>query len=209
MSQRQHDALEQLMTGDEWQAVDLAATTLRAMVNADWVQEADGPGGMVYRITRRGRDAYALFAPPTAPYRKDGLCPRCGDRPRGEHGYCKECARKKGCENYARNGQRRRREAVGRLCATCGKRPVRVTASGYAKSYCLDCDRRRNREQKRRSTADLLARVNAGEHVACTTCGAPVYATDKWITCYCKDCYNTRQLRAKARRAWRKAVRRA
>jgi len=196
------------MTGDEWQALDLHRNTVSTLLRYDWVQEAPGPGGMAYRITKRGRDAHALFASPVGNRRWDGMCPMCGERPKhNSWGYCQPCAQSRNKRNYLQNGEAWRRAGAGKLCPECGKRPRHVTGSGSVRPYCTECARRRNKLERQRRVANLLARVQAGEYVPCCRCDQPVYHSANSVYDYCYDHYREYQRQSRVRRHWRKAVR--
>lgn len=147
-------------------------------------------------ITRRGQKALATYKQPPL-VRLDGICPRCGERPKAPGlAFCAECRR-----TYAREYQ----PDGEKPCPRCGERPRHVTASGRLTVYCAECQRAMMRESIRRR----WERVMAGEQILCARCGKrPVYVTASGSAyAYCKNCYKQVQIESHARRAWAKTMR--
>jgi hypothetical protein len=142
------------------------------------------PDEHVYRMTGLGLDAYNLFKVPRL-YRKDGLCPRCGKRPRQDYGhrlgnYCVECAAEVRHKHYKAKATLR---DPNKPCARCGATPRHVTPAAVS-SYCIDCYRERVREKQQHRRERLSA------DAPCVRCGAtPRYVSGRRITPYCHDCF--------------------
>lgn len=168
--------------------------TLRALIEHDLIFESPGLDGVRYKITGRGVKTLAAYERPTR--RSDGLCPRCGERPRrirkrgkhkGEPGpYCVECERR----IYHRN------HALGLLhlnpetpCSRCKKRPRHVYPSGKMITYCYHCRSVLRKRERRRKMKRKLARIAAGELIKCLKCDQPVYHTDRTVYDYCHTHY--------------------
>lgn len=100
---------------------DVHAKTRNSLLRNDWIVISDWPdGGRRYRLTKRGEQALAVCSRPRRSYRRDGFCPRCGQRPtytspgRSLFGYCLPCHRQIQRERYSalpRVRQQRRRAA--------------------------------------------------------------------------------------------------
>lgn len=173
--------------------VDLSGVhkrTINALVRFDWIFESPGLDGVRYKITLRGEKALKVYERPT--YRYDGLCPRCGLRPKKNWssgktcGYCDECLRKRDKRQYALKGHQFRPDSV---CPMCKERPRLTYRNGKQHTYCAEC-RHARRAQERRRQHDLnLERIARGEVLLCRRCKAqPRYHTNKYVYDLCPDC---------------------
>jgi hypothetical protein len=177
--------------------------TIRALIERDWIFESPGLDGVRYKITLNGSKALAAYS--TSPYRSDGICPRCGLRPRhmAANGtlqpYCIECKRQQGNRAYALKGNRLKPDG---LCASCKEKPRHVYPSGYVIPYCKECRREMRKAEKRRRQARLLARIRAGEFVPCLRCKkACRHIAGSTVYDYCYDCYRHQQNSCAKKRA--------
>ena len=200
--------------GNPWVDLDdVFHTTRSALCRKDWAVESPGLDGVRYKVTGRGRKAYAVFSTPTEMRRWDGICPRCGLRPKAvtanghKLGYCEACASEAKKRNYQLRGDGWHHDAE-RLCPDCGLRPVHVTANGHVHPYCRECKNRRSRQEHRLRNERKRQRIQAGEHIGCVTCGAPVYYSENWVYDYCQEHYRQMQQKSRRRTSWRKVVQR-
>lgn len=202
MSELMQTILQQLRTAKQQACpfvclAHIHARTLRAMERHDWMVRADkGAGKGCYTITGRGLAALAVYETPSK-YRCDGLCPDCGVNPKHvsasgkQFGYCTECYRVRSNEKYREKGHQYRADA---LCPDCGERPRMVCSTGFVKPYCQECVKRRMKEERARKYARKLARIQAGEFIACSCCKTrPVYVSGSAVYDYCYACYRQKQ----------------
>jgi hypothetical protein len=154
-------------------------------------------GEREYKITQRGRDMLEVFAPRK---RYDGICPQCGERPRGDAAYCPDCARELNNEAARRHRERRETVHTDKPCAICNRRPRAVSSYGIQQSVCSECATRRNREYRARRQAERRARVEAGEVLICTRCGKrPVTVSDRHVGEVCSVCGSKSASRSRRR----------
>lgn len=77
-----------------WPSVFLTANphTINLMLERGWIRKSVGIDGTRYLITWRGEDILRRASRPRRRRRTDGICPKCGKRPR-ETGkvYCRPC----------------------------------------------------------------------------------------------------------------------
>lgn len=182
-----------------WVDLDgLRGTTITALIQRDWIVQSKGLDGIRYRITYRGLKEMKIYELPVKEYRYDGICPECGQRPRGKWGYCQQCSREQGRREYALFGRRRSDDAI---CPQCRERPLHRCSTGRIKAYCTECLRVKRREYKRRKYDRLLARIKAGEHLPCPKCGEPRHYTKNVVYDLCTGCYYEYQRQYRQRRA--------
>ncbi len=161
--------------------------TLHHLIDRDWIVEDAG----YYGITGRGLKALALYEPRRN--RSDGVCPRCGQRPRHvrssgmSDAYCLECLRARGRK---RTAEHRNQGDPDRMCSRCHEKPRHRYSGGHVSTYCADCERERSNAKSRRAKANLLNDIRAGAPVPlCQHCKQKprrVFANS--ISNYCADC---------------------
>lgn len=167
------------------------------------------PDEHVYRMTGLGLDAYNLFKVPRL-YRKDGLCPRCGKRPRQDYGhrlgnYCVECAAVVRHNHYKAKATLR---DPNKPCARCGATPRHVTPAAVS-SYCIDCYREQARIERVRREQRIRDRAAAGRVTTCSRpgCDKPVRISAHSISAYCAEHSNAKRMDCHYRRMARKYAR--
>jgi hypothetical protein len=193
MTSRMMAVLKELRTAQDSDTpfvmiVGVHKRTLNSLIARDWIVADPGLDGWRYRITGRGLKALAVYEPVVK--RTDGLCPRCGKRPRRLRKtgvlapYCKQCERRMVRRKYALGIGRLRPEGT---CARCHKRPRFVTSTGRVYCYCRHCKNLIRRHEHRRQRKQLLARILAGEHIACIKegCDAPRHVFNNTVSDYC------------------------
>lgn len=163
--------------------------TVKALTERGYITpRSAAPDEHVYRMTGLGLDAYTLFKIPRL-YRNDGLCPRCGKRPRQQYenrvaNYCVECAIEARRVHYKRKAPLR---DPNRPCARCGATPRHIMRSAVS-SYCIDCYREKAR--KSRETREQRIRENAaqGNPTLCSVpgCNQPVRISAHSVSTYCQ-----------------------
>lgn len=188
---------------------DTHPKTLRALEDRDWIVATKLPdGGAVYALTGRGEKALRVYSAPGK--RLDGLCPTCGERPRGQYAsgrrkaYCDECTRISGHKQFTLKGNQLKAETP---CSRCHKRARLAFPSGKRSTYCAHCRKVLRRREKRRMHKRKLALIAAGTPPICLKCDQPVMHTDKVVYDYCREHYYAYQ-RAYQRaymRRWRQA----
>ena len=176
--------------------------TIRALMERDWIVRSEGLDGTRYKITGRGVKALMTYETPNN--RRDGICPRCCERPRHttrngrRDAYCLECSR----------GISARKAALGiakvnadRLCSRCHKRPLHQYPNGKYSTYCKHCGtvtrRMNHRKQKRRE----FKAVKAGGPVSlCKICRErPCRVYPNCMSDQCAECLKAAQARHRAR----------
>lgn len=181
--------------------------TIAALLVRDWIIEVEGPEGRLYKITGRGRKALKATTKRT---RRDGICPRCGERPRytskggRRQPYCRSCMRVVGHEyrqtlNRAELGQR--------PCAKCHERPRHLYPNGTWAHRCEECLRESRRGIDKRNRERKVAAIRAGAPVPiCITpgCNNPRHVTDHDVKRYCVDCWRLWRQKRMARRIQRR-----
>lgn len=161
-----------------------------------------------YRMTALGLEAYALFRPARM-YRTDGMCPKCGERPRLDYngrstGYCRECLYAIKRDSRLHGNSR----SASDPCVKCGATPRHVS-SGKVTSYCEACFKAQNRKNRQSRQARLLAQIAAGDVPTCSEpdCDQPVRHTAKHVSNYCvehdREC-NRRSYRTRRDDRWRR-----
>lgn len=185
-------------------------TTIKGLVERDWIFASVGLDGVRYCITGRGEDA--LHAYKEAINRRDGICPKCGERPRHVRrsgkvdAFCLECLH---------DLSRRRREVLKnhmgnleRPCSRCHKRPRHRYAGGEYSTYCRHCERVNRRCNQRKQRRRTLKAVQAGGPVPlCKKCkAAPCRVYPNSISNYCLACKSMVQRRQKLARTLRRAM---
>lgn len=180
-------ASENSATAYRYPFVDMRGTNYQSLLslqNRDMIV-AHSAGSSAYALTKRGQMAYELFAEPRGRY--DGICPRCGLRPRGHRkngsllAYCKECNAEYALANYH---LRRRYYKPNKPCSRCGKHPRRVSRGGIMYPLCDKCLREKHRKQRERR----LAKAKAGETFYCQRpgCNEPVKVVPSTVHQYCE-----------------------
>lgn len=162
---------------------DVHPHTIRSLLSKDWIFASEGHDGTRYGITSRGEKAFKVYEHPTR--RSDGLCPRCGTRPKHTtasgrtSGYCLECDRRRGKRMRALNMPRFKSD----ICPNCGIRERKCSKTGKVKTYCAKCTREIYHQH-------LLERIHSGEVILCRRCkNAPRHYTDKRVYDYCYPCW--------------------
>lgn len=141
-----------------------------------------------FRMTALGLEAYALFRPPRM-YRTDGMCPKCGERPRLDYngrstGYCRECLYEIKRDSRLHGNSR----SASDPCVKCGATPRHISA-GKVTSYCLPCFKAQNRKNRQARQQRLLEQIAAGNVPTCAVpdCDQPVRHTAKHVSAYCLE----------------------
>lgn len=177
--------------------------TLTYLFDHEWIFPADRDGVIHYTITARGLRALALVEQPAN--RRDGICPRCNQRPRHvrssgqKDAYCIDCLRLRGTERRERgdiDGD------INRPCSRCKKRPRHQYAGGHYSTYCAHCDRVRNRRRMKRERRKLIANIRAGMPVPlCKVCKKhPRRVYENSVASYCSECLPILARRSKLQR---------
>lgn len=181
--------------------------TLKGLMERDWIFESRGIDGDVkYKITGRGLDALELYEPNRQ--RRDGICPRCGIRPRHvahtgrRMAFCVECERARGRRkrvNGKANGD------ITRPCSRCKKRPRLQYPGGHYSSYCHHCAVVMHRRSNRINQQRLLKQVRCGGSVPlCQHCKKnPRHVSANHVCKYCLECQNETLRKTKLRRVLR------
>lgn len=170
------------------------ARTIRALceLSRGWVFASPGLDGVRYTITGAGEKALKVYTPTVK--RGDGICPRCGERPRRvrKQGanigtpapYCAACENRMARRKYRLGVDRL---LPDRLCSRCRKRPRYVASTGRVYTYCRHCKNVLHRRRHRRERKFLLKRALAGEHIPCRreNCDEPRYVSGKTVQDYC------------------------
>ncbi len=171
---------------DEWKALPhVSRRALTALWKRDLVDRSFITGEATYKLSYRGRELLKQVNRPT--YRRDGLCPHCGERPVAytttgkRRGYCQECLRAKQPKTNNYNPH---------TPCPCGN-PRHVTASGRVYQYCQRC----LSELDQVVRANRLARATASaEPRLCSHCGQrPCHITAKHAYLWCHDCIKARR----------------
>ena len=172
--------------GGAWCNLDhVHHNTLQSLLRRDWIQRSPRPDGSGddYKITTRGRKAAKeCRAHTTRDYRRDGICSRCGERPRSRKngGYCKPCnqevtqARRSAHPKYHTRHE-------GKTCTKCKKRPIRHH------KLCNACNYQRGKAQKMRQAAEIEAGIRPAP--ICPTCNErPRGISNGILLGYCYEC---------------------
>lgn len=176
--------------------------TVTALEERDWIYAGDFTAP-VYAITLRGEKA--LKACEGIINRRDGLCPKCGERPRpitsgGKlAAYCHVCESQRAKEKAARGAAK---IDPSRGCSRCGNHPLHRYSTGRYSTYCTACEQARSRAKSQRSTARRRALAQSGGYIKlCPRCNQkPVVVTANAIASYCVDCRRLLHRRWKLRR---------
>lgn len=172
--------------GYPWVELKLRPKWQQIFLNEDWLAVSIDKytGATAYKITLRGKQLLDVFVHKR---RNDGLCPRCGLRPRKRYacgevkGYCGQCF-----------NEIRRNRRTDAPCVSCGKRPRALTKTGLQIEYCYECNREKYTEWRKKDNARRRARIEAGEVIMCPRCKErPVQVTARRVYAYCYECKNT------------------
>lgn len=180
--------------------------TIKTMIERDWIFESPGVDGVRYKITHRGLKALQAYA--CKPYRKDGICPRCGQKPRHVRSsgdldsYCIDCLRVIG----------RRKQALGKFgdpnrpCSRCGKRPRHRFPGGKLSTYCQHCGKVVRRKNNRKAERRLFKAISHGAPVPpCQICKQrPRRVFANCVAKYCTECGRDVVRKSKLRASLRK-----
>lgn len=152
-----------------------------------------------YALTPQGEAIYQAFC--TGYKRRDGICPRCGERPRTPgNEYCREC------ENERAKAFRVVKPG---LCA-CGQ-PRQQSKNGRYYDECADCLRRKNRERYQAQHAARVAAQAAGRPITCAMpgCDNPCYISPSGRSSKttCASCANAISRRSNRNRLIRRLQR--
>lgn len=165
--------------------------TIRSLVERDWIIVSCGLDGTRYKITSRG--AKALRAYEKKWQRRDGICPRCCERPRHTRSsgkrdsYCLECLRA--------IGKRKRDLGIqyinpDRLCSRCHKRPLHQYPGGKFSTYCKHCEKVNRRKNARKQRRRLYEEIQNGAPVPmCKLCKVrPCRVSANTVSEVCIEC---------------------
>lgn len=191
VTEPQISTLEYLISQDDeyggtWCNLDnVWPITLKSLLRRDWVQRSPRPNGTGYdyKITLRGRTAATeCRAHKTQDYRYDGICSKCGERPkaRAHAGYCHVCQKEANRELREKNPKYHMRHK-GKLCKNCRKR--RITHH----KLCNQCHYEHQKAMKQRHARE----IEAGKRDApiCPTCKERPRAIRSGILIgYCVEC---------------------
>lgn len=174
--------------------------TVEGLLERGWIFQSPGLDGVRYRITGLGEEALRLYE--RRINRRDGICPRCGVRPRHVRasgvraGFCLECDRAR-CRGKQRN-------KAGTPCPRCGGQRYQYPGGDYS-AYCEDCARETRRVNGRKEERALLERIRAGESVPmCKSCKAkPRRVFVNSVSSYCAECLPVMTKRSKLKRVLR------
>lgn len=179
--------------------------TLNALVERDWIFSSDGMDGTRYKITGRGLKALDAYETPAQ--RRDGICARCGERPRhvtsgGRRiSYCMECERER---SRKRNNASRKQPGI---CKRCKSAPKQQYSSGNYADLCIACERARGREKNRRARQQQVRAIQQGGPVPlCVKCKtAPVRVFANSVSRWCAACGRVEIRRYKLRAMLRRS----
>lgn len=176
---------------DPAQDRELDERTLFTLAERDWIVEGDVTESY-YRITKRGLNILAKCD--EVVQRRDGMCPKCGDRPRHVNGsgrqeaYCYECGRAHDNEKQTRL----RRIPPTKPCRRCKSAPRhQYQPSGLWSNFCTDCDRLLRKQRKHTGAKELRERIRRGEKPVptCPACNErPVVLCENSVAHYCAVC---------------------
>lgn len=162
---RLRTALEQdrpFLLLDPQAEADLDERTLNTLEDRDWIVAGDRYQPY-YRITKRGLNILAKCDVQVR--RRDGICFKCGERPRHVNGkgktenYCYECERARCNEKQARL----RRIPPTKPCRHCKIAPRhQYQPSGAWSNFCADCDRMLRKRRKHTSSRELRELIRQG-----------------------------------------------
>lgn len=182
---------------------DFDERTLNTLEDRDWIVAGD-KHQPYYRITKRGLNILAKCDVPVL--RRDGICIRCGERPRHVNGsgktesYCYECERARCNEKEARL----RRIPPKKPCRHCKAAPRhQYQPSGTWSDFCADCDRMLRGRRKHRSQSEYREQIRQGLRPVpvCASCKAkPVVLCENSVAHYCADCRPVMTRRWKVKR---------
>jgi len=165
--------------------------TILTLMERDWIVSGDKENRH-YRITRRG--LAVLVECDKQVQRRDGICFKCGVRPRHVNGngktenYCYTCERER-C-----NAKQRalRRKPPTKPCNHCKSAPRhQYQPSDTWSKFCYDCDRMLRKERKRPSAKEQRERIRLGLKPVpiCGKCKArPVVLCENSVAHYCSTC---------------------
>ena len=141
---------------------ELDERTLETLEDRDWIVSGDRTHPY-YRITKRGLNILAKCD--VQVQRRDGICFRCGERPRyvnskgKTENYCYECERKRSNEKQARL----RRIKPTKPCRRCKAAPRhQYLPSGLWSDFCTDCDRLLRKQRKHTTSRELRELIRQG-----------------------------------------------
>lgn len=178
-----------------WLALDkVHGKTIKTLLSHGWITDNAGADGVRYRITLNGRRALRLYQLPKESRRRDGICPRCGERSKRMRRsgklapYCTICERASSARKYALKINNSRKD---RLCSRCKKRRVLTRPSGRTLSYCRQCSNLLKRRGKKRWNAQKMKRIQSGEVLLCTRpgCTRPRHVTTNTVNDLCLEHY--------------------
>lgn len=206
VTHRQMNILASLIEQDDayggtWCNLDkVHGRTLNTLQKRDWVQRSPRPMSSAYdyKITNRGRKAYQAYCEyEPAPRRNDGICPRCGERPRDARiGYCIPCRREWDREWSSKRTDYHRRN-TGKLCYRCGQHPISTN------TVCNVC----HAQDMVKRRARLADEIHKGQREVpmCPRCNErPRYLGETYILPYCKPCQYEKDVAHYHRRKARK-----
>ena len=176
---------------DPAQDRQLDERTLFTLAERDWIVEGDVTESY-YRITKRGLNILAKCD--VQVQRRDGICPKCGERPKriDDNGrqlaYCDECER----ERTRLKTLRQRKQTPTEPCAHCYERPRhQYQPSGTWSRYCSVCDPLLRKGRKHTTAKERRERIRRGEMPipVCAECkDRPVVLYENSVSHYCAVC---------------------
>lgn len=141
---------------------DLDERTLNTLEDRDWIVAGD-QHQPYYRITKRGLNILAKCD--VQVQRRDGICFKCGERPRHVNGkgktenYCYECERDRQNKKQALA----RRQPPTKPCAYCHEKPRhQYLPSGTWSHYCYEHDRMLRKQRKITASRELRELIRQG-----------------------------------------------
>lgn len=195
MSSRMFDALQILRAAkeSEFPFIDLPGvykSTIRALVERDWIFPSPGLDGIRYKITARGEKAMRIFEEPLRS-NPNKICPDCGIRPKHVSStgrlaaYCLECDR----VLSRRKWQHKTPRFKSNTCPRCQRRPRHQYPGGRIATYCKRCTRTTKRQNKRKNKQRKIEQAKRGE-LMCIECkNSPRHYTENSVYDYCWSCW--------------------
>ena len=191
VTEPQISTLEYLISQDDeyggaWCGLDhVWPMTIKSLLRRDWIQRSarlDGTGDD-YKITNRGRVAAKECREYTPrDYRYDGICAKCGERPksRARAGYCEVCQKQANRELREKNPRYHTRHK-GKVCKNCKKNTI------THHKLCNKCHYQNQRAMKRRHAQEIEAGIR--DAPICPTCNErPRAIRAGMLIGYCVEC---------------------
>jgi hypothetical protein len=171
---------------------DLDERTLTTLQKRDWIVAGDKQSPY-YRITKRGLNILAKCDVPVQ--RRDGICPKCGLRPKRvnkqgrQEAYCDPCENER---SRRKNAVMRRKPPKNMTCVHCKAAPKHQhQPSGLWSRYCSACDKLLRKNRKHRTQAEFREQIQQGLRPVplCARCKEqPVVLCENSVAHYCAEC---------------------